>query len=49
MSLVVPLDEIFANETKLLAKHDSWERVELGTAFTFLNGFPFKSSLFNKS
>jgi type I restriction enzyme, S subunit len=49
MSLVVPLDEIFANETRLLAKHDSWERVELGKVCKILNGFPFKSALFNSS
>ncbi len=49
MSLVVPFEEIFANETGILAKHDSWERVELGKVCTILNGFPFKSSLFNRS
>lgn len=49
MSLVVPFEEIFANRNGLLAKHDSWERVELGRVCTILNGFPFKSSLFNKS
>ncbi len=49
MSLVVPLEEIFANKTKLLANHETWERVELGKVSTILNGFPFKSTLFNKS
>ncbi len=49
MSLVVPFEEIFANETGLLAKHESWDRIELGDACKILNGFPFKSSLFNKS
>jgi len=49
MSLVVPLEEVFANKTGLLANHESWERIELGTICAILNGFPFKSNLFNKS
>jgi type I restriction enzyme S subunit len=49
MSLVVPLEEVFANKTGLLANHESWERIELGAICTILNGFPFKSNLFNKS
>jgi type I restriction enzyme S subunit len=48
MSLVVPFDEIFSDFKGLLAKHDSWERIELGHACTITNGFPFKSALFNK-
>jgi type I restriction enzyme S subunit len=48
MSLVVPFEEIFADTTRLLAKHESWERVELGEICTVLNGFPFKSVLFNR-
>ena len=49
MSLVVPFEEIFATKTGLLANHDSWERVELGNTCRIVNGFPFKSILFNKS
>src|SRR2546425_2055158 len=49
MSLVVPLENIFKDETKLLAKHESWERVKLGEVCEVLNGFAFKSTLFNKS
>jgi type I restriction enzyme, S subunit len=48
MSLVVPFDQIFADDKGLLAKHDSWERVELGQICTITNGFPFKSALFNR-
>lgn len=48
MSLVVPLEKIFENKTGLLANHNSWQRVELGTVCRILNGFAFKSSLFNK-
>jgi len=40
---------VFKNETKLLAQHESWERVELGEVCEVLNGFAFKSALFNKS
>ncbi len=47
MSLVVPLEEIFANKTGLLANHQSWQRVELGAVCRILNGFAFKSSRFN--
>jgi type I restriction enzyme S subunit len=49
MTLVVPFEDIFKEETKLLAKHESWERVELGQVCEVLNGFAFKSTLFNKS
>jgi type I restriction enzyme S subunit len=49
VSLVVPFEEIFAAKSGLLANHDSWERVELGKTCNILNGFPFKSTLFNKS
>lgn len=49
MSLVVPLKEIFGDESRLLAKHDSWQRVELGAVCQVVNGFPFKSSLFNRT
>jgi len=49
MSLVVPLEEIFASETGLLSAHHSWPRVQLGELCTILNGFPFKSALFNRS
>lgn len=49
MSLVVPFEEIFANQTGLIASHESWARVELGEVSAILNGFPFKSALFNKS
>jgi type I restriction enzyme S subunit len=49
MSLVVPLEEIFDGERGLLARHASWTRVELGEVCFVLNGYPFKSSLFNPS
>jgi type I restriction enzyme S subunit len=49
MTLVVPFEDVFKDETKLLAKHESWERVELGEVCEVLNGFAFKSTLFNKS
>lgn len=49
MSLVVPLDELFAQESGLLARHSSWQRVQLGEVASVLNGFAFKSSLFSKS
>src|SRR3990172_11695383 len=49
MSLVVPFEEIFASQTGIMACHESWERVELGEVCSILNGFPFKSTLFNKS
>jgi type I restriction enzyme S subunit len=49
MTLVVPFEDIFKEETKLLAKHESWERVSLGEVCEVLNGFAFKSSLFSSS
>lgn len=49
MTLVVPFDEIFANEVGLLSRNPSWERVELGKVCKVVNGFPFKSTLFTKS
>ena len=49
MSLVVSFEEIFADATGFLAKHNSWERVELGAVCTIVNGFPFKSSLFSRT
>ena len=49
MTLVVPFDEIFASEEGLLARYALWPRVELGDTCTIINGFPFKSSLFNKT
>jgi type I restriction enzyme S subunit len=49
MTLVVSFEDLFANETKLLAKHESWDRVELGEVCEVLNGFAFKSAQFNKS
>jgi type I restriction enzyme S subunit len=49
LSLVVPFEEIFENKTGLLASHTSWERVELSEVCKILNGFPFKSTLFNTS
>jgi type I restriction enzyme S subunit len=48
MTLVVPLEEIFANEVGLLSKNSTWERVELGKVCKVINGFPFKSTLFTK-
>lgn len=48
MSLVVPFDDIFADKAGLLANHSSWQRVELGSVCKILNGFAFKSSLFNR-
>ncbi len=48
MTLVVPFTEIFKNEVGLLAKHSSWDRIELGKVCSILNGYAFKSNLFNK-
>lgn len=48
MSLVVPFDELFAEERGLTARHSSWTRVPLGEVSEVLNGFPFKSTLFTK-
>ncbi len=47
MSLVVPFEEIFSDETGLIAKHGTWTRVPLGEVCSVINGYPFKSSLFN--
>lgn len=49
MSLVVPFAEIFEHKRGVLTNHHSWERTELGMVCEVLNGFPFKSPLFNKS
>ena len=48
MSLVVPFDEIFANKEGLLANHPTWTRTELENVCRIINGFPFKSALFNR-
>jgi type I restriction enzyme S subunit len=48
MSLVVPFEEIFAQETGLLARAPHWERVELSEVTSILNGYAFKSKLFSK-
>jgi type I restriction enzyme, S subunit len=48
VSLVVPFEEIFSDKSGLLANHSSWERVGLSQACTVVNGYPFKSSLFNR-
>ncbi len=48
MSLVVPLEEIFANKEGLLANHPTWTRTELENVCHIINGFPFKSALFNR-
>lgn len=49
MTLVVPLEEVFADKSGLLASPSWWERVELGEVCEVLNGYPFKSKLFNRS
>jgi len=49
VSLVVPFEEIFANEDGLLSRHNSWKRVELGKIASVLNGYAFKSNLFSKT
>ena len=49
MTLVVPFEELFRDETKLLSKHTSWERVPLGDVCRVLNGFAFKSNSFGKT
>jgi type I restriction enzyme S subunit len=49
VSLVVPFEEIFESKEGTLANHPSWERVELGASCDIINGFPFKSGLFNKT
>ena len=48
MSLVVPLEEIFANKEGLLANHPTWTRTELENVCHIINGYPFKSALFNR-
>jgi type I restriction enzyme S subunit len=48
MSLVAPFEEIFAEKKGLLGNHPSWERTELGNVCSVVNGFPFKSSQFNR-
>jgi type I restriction enzyme S subunit len=49
VTLVVPVEEIFAERgDPVLVKHESWERVRLGSVAKILNGFAFKSSLFTK-
>lgn len=47
MSLVIPLEQIF-NDEGLLAKAEHWERVELRLIADIMNGFPLKSTAFNK-
>ncbi|ABS55550.1 restriction modification system DNA specificity domain [Methanoregula boonei 6A8] len=48
MSLTVPVAEIINSSTNpLLAIDPSWERVPLGKIAKVLNGFAFKSELFN--
>lgn len=49
MSLVVPFNEIFAKEIGLLAKHHTWERIEIKFVAEIINGFAFKSNLFSKN
>lgn len=48
MSLVVPIDELFSNEEGLLAKASHWPRIDLGKVANIVNGYPLKSTLFNK-
>ncbi len=48
MSLVVPLNEVFSKEIGLLAKHHTWERIEIKFLAEIINGFAFKSNLFSK-
>lgn len=49
MSLVVSIDELFSNGQGILAKANHWERIELGKIVRIINGYPLKSTLFNKS
>jgi type I restriction enzyme, S subunit len=48
MSLVVPIGELFSKEEGLLAKAGQWKRIELGNLVKIVNGYPLKSTLFNK-
>jgi len=48
MSLVVSFDYIFSQESGLLARHPSWERVHLQEVARVQNGDAFKSKLFSK-
>jgi type I restriction enzyme S subunit len=48
MSLVVPIEELFSNESGLLAKAPHWQRVELHKIITLINGYALKSALFNR-
>jgi type I restriction enzyme S subunit len=48
MSLVIPFDEIFSQETGLLARHSSWERFPVQEVARVLNGDAFKSKFFSK-
>jgi hypothetical protein len=45
----VPFEEIFRDESGLLAKHPTWERVLLKDVVTIINGFPFNSKYFSKA
>jgi type I restriction enzyme S subunit len=49
MSLVVPFEDLFSNESGLLSSHRSWKRIELGQVLSIVNGFAFKSELFSKN
>ncbi|TGU69928.1 restriction endonuclease subunit S [Geomonas terrae] len=50
MALTKSLKEIIAeDQTGLLSKHETWERVRLGDVAGVLNGFPFESRFFHPS
>jgi len=47
MTLVKSIEEVFAKKRNLTDSHPSWKRVELAQVTKLVNGFPFKSVLFN--
>ena len=50
MAFTTTIAEVIAGDkTGLLAKHPSWERVQLSEVASILNGAPFDSSLFSTS
>ena len=49
MSLTISVSDIINQSTsELLSKHESWERVELGSIAKVLNGFAFNSANFSQ-
>jgi type I restriction enzyme, S subunit len=47
MSLVASISEICSDIKGRLSSNERWSRIELGNVVAILNGYPFKSTLFN--